>query len=158
MAKVDTIFIAIARRDGGVSIMNFVTKQHASGDGEGWSREPNATNINDEIAKSRIDAVSWKIITLDEVPADRTFRDAWTHDGKFRVDMPKAREIHKDNLRKQRAPLLIALDIEANKLITKPDAKKAIEIETEKQRLRDVTKRPEIEAARTPEELKAITV
>jgi hypothetical protein len=91
-----------------------------------------------------------------DVPADRTFRNAWTHDGTLvKVDMPKAREIHREHLRQMRAPLLQALDVEYQKADERGDQTEKQRIAANKQGLRDVTADPTIEAARTPEELKA---
>ena len=46
------------------------------------------------------------------VPADRTFRGAWSFNGDaVEVDMAAARDIHKDNLRAERKPRLEALDV-----------------------------------------------
>ena len=52
------------------------------------------------------------------VPSDRTFRGAWQFNGDVvEVDMTKAREIHKDNLRAERAPRLEALDVDYMKAL-----------------------------------------
>lgn len=47
-------------------------------------------------------ATNIRIADDTEVPADRTFRNAWTPD--LTVDMAKARELHKDTLRGLRSP------------------------------------------------------
>jgi hypothetical protein len=86
-----------------------------------------------------------------DLPQDRTFRD----DGKLDVDMPLAREIHKKRLRAMRAPLLTAADVEMLRAIETGDDAKRAEVATRKQALRDATSDPSIEAAETPEELKA---
>jgi hypothetical protein len=99
------------------------------------------------------DATDVRIIDKSEVPTDRTFRNAWR--GDLTVDMPKAREIHRDHLRQMRAPLLAALDVEYDKADERGDLIAKQEIAARKQALRDVTADPAIEAARTPEELKA---
>lgn len=88
--------------------------------------------------------VYW-IVDASEVPADRTFRDAWNAD--LTVDMALARDIHRDRLRAARAPVLAALDVEQLR---------GGDVEARKQALRDVTKDERIEAARTPEELLAV--
>jgi hypothetical protein len=99
------------------------------------------------------DATEVRIVSKGSVPADRDFRDAWTHRGAFGVDMPKAREIHREKLRRIRKPKMEALDVEALRSLT--DAAKLAQIEAQKQELRDATAYPAIEAAATPEELKA---
>lgn len=100
--------------------------------------------------------LSWKRTELGAFPADPTFRGAWTFAGDaIAVDMEKAVEIHKDALRKVRAPLLQALDIEMMAAWAKGDTKTWLEVEAKKQALRDVTDDPRIAEALTPEDLKA---
>lgn len=158
MAKIEIVKIAMTRLDGGVSIMSFVAKQFGSGEGPGWDRVPSEENINAEIIRSGVDCVSWRIVIDADIPADRYFRNAWKDDGKLAVDMPKAREIQKNVLRHARGPLLGALDIEAMRAVETNDSARLSEIAAQKQALRDVTDKPEIEAAQTPEALKAITI
>ena len=55
----------------------------------------------------------------------------------LKINIDKAKEIKKDMLRVERKPLLLALDIEVMKNIT--DSIKLVEIELEKQKLRDIT-------------------
>ena len=46
------------------------------------------------------------------VPTDRTFRGAWQYNGDaVEINMTKAKEIHKDNLRAERNERLAALDV-----------------------------------------------
>lgn len=71
----------------------------------------------------------------------------------IKVDIVKAQDITKDRLRSERKPLLESLDIQVMKNISNPV--KLAEIETEKQRLRDITKQVDLLA--TVEELKSIT-
>lgn len=91
------------------------------------------------------------------VPADRTFRGAWQFNGAaVEIDMAKARDIHRDNLRVERAPKLAALDVAYMKALETSGDTAAIA--AEKQALRDVTADARIEAAATPEALKALTL
>ena len=91
------------------------------------------------------------------VPADRTFRGAWQFSGNaVDIDMAAARDIHRDNLRAERKPLLEALDIEYMKALEADTG--TVNITAEKQKLRDVTADPRIDAAATPDELKALTL
>lgn len=55
----------------------------------------------------------------------------------LKINIDKAKEIKKDMLRVEREPLLLALDIEVMKNIS--DSIKLVEIELEKQKLRDIT-------------------
>lgn len=70
------------------------------------------------------------------------------------VNLNKAKDITKDKLRADRAPLLQALDVQFQRALeTGADT---AEIVAEKQRLRDITKLAD--AAKTTDELKAISV
>ena len=91
------------------------------------------------------------------VPADRTFRGAWQFSGSaVDIDMAAARDIHRDNLRQARKPLLDALDVDYMKALEQGGDTAAIA--AQKQVLRDVTADPRIDAAATPDELKALTL
>jgi len=91
------------------------------------------------------------------VPADRTFRGAWQFDGNaVEIDMTKARDIHRDNLRAERAPKLDKLDIEWFRAVEAGGDTAAIA--TAKRRLRNVTADSRIADAATPEALKALTL
>ncbi len=105
------------------------------------------------------------VTDLREMPAawrpldDRTFRDAWRLNGdKCSVDMVRARDCHRGNLRRQRGPLLQALDVEALRGVEKMDSKVVADVAARKQKLRDAPAHPDIEAAATPDELKALTI
>jgi len=72
------------------------------------------------------------------------------------TDMTKAREIKRDQLRAERRPLLEQLDVEFMRAVEAGDAEKQALIAERKQLLRDVTADPAIDAATTPDELKAV--
>jgi len=72
------------------------------------------------------------------------------------VDMTKAREIKRDQLRAERKPLLEQLDVEFMRAQEAGDTQKQALIADKKQSLRDVTADPAIDAATTPDELKAV--
>jgi hypothetical protein len=116
-------------------------------------------SIADELAKwsdDENDVVGVREISADEVPRDRSFRNAWTDDGSLSVDMDKAREIHRDNLRRLRAPLLTRLDVEYQRADEGGDGQRKRQVMAQKQALRDVTADPAIDAAQTPDELAAV--
>lgn len=73
------------------------------------------------------------------------------------VNMTKALDIKKDMVRRERAPLLAALDVEMMKAIESGNDAKKTEIAEKKQALRDATNDPVLTQATTPEELKAAT-
>jgi hypothetical protein len=72
------------------------------------------------------------------------------------VNMTKAREIKRDQLRAERKPLLEQLDVEFMRAQEAGDTQKQALIAEKKQSLRDVTDEPAIDAATTPNELKAV--
>lgn len=89
------------------------------------------------------------------VPTDRTFRGAWQFNGDaVEVDMAAARNIHKDNLRAERAPRLADLDVAYMKALEAGSG--AADIATQKQTLRDITDDSRIASASTPDALKAL--
>jgi hypothetical protein len=105
------------------------------------------------------DAANVSVVDEEEIPADRTFRDAWVHNGAAVVhDMPKAREIHKHHLRSARAPLLAALDVEYQRADEVGDVSWKADVSNRKRELRDVTKRPEIADASTIDDLKKVKI
>jgi len=73
------------------------------------------------------------------------------------VDMTKAREIKRDMIRAERKPLLEKLDVEYMRAQEAGDTTLQQEIAAKKQALRDATVDPVIDAATTPDELKAAT-
>jgi hypothetical protein len=73
------------------------------------------------------------------------------------VDMTKAREIKRDMIRAERNPLLEKLDVEYMRAQEVGDTALQQEIAAKKQALRDATVDPAIDAATTPDELKAAT-
>lgn len=113
--------------------------------------------IEEIVAKDVPAGVPFKIVDAADIPQDRTFRNAWADNGTISVDLSKAREIKRDQIRAQRAPLLTALDIEFMRASERGDNGAMAAIAARKQALRDATKDPAIEAAATPDELKAVT-
>lgn len=101
------------------------------------------------------DAIGVQVIDDALIPADRFFRGAWVADkAGIAIDMPKARDIHRDRMRAARAPKLAALDVEFQRVLE--DGKATTEVSAAKRALRDVTKHPGIDRAQTPEDLKLI--
>ena len=92
------------------------------------------------------------------LPTDRTFRNAWVFGDAdvVEVDMPTAQEIFKDNLRRERQPLLEALDVEYMKAMERGEDTTAIV--AQKVALRDITADARIASATTPEQLGAMDV
>lgn len=94
-----------------------------------------------------------------ETPNERTFREAWSFGGNpeagiISVDMGKARDIWRDKIRQARAGRLEALDAQFMKALETGADTSAIV--AQKQALRDAPADPAIDAATTPEQLKAV--
>jgi hypothetical protein len=151
-----TLRFAYTRPDGGISIVNAARKQDI---------EQRVGKLTDAQYRAHVrgrsippDATDVVELPADwSAPADRTFRDAWRlTSGKIEHDMAKAKAIHRDRLRAQRAPLLAALDVEYQRADEKGDTEKKQAIAKRKQALRDVTADPAIELADTPDALKAV--
>lgn len=108
-------------------------------------------------------AVSYREVTQEELDAlDRTYRGAWLDDAGLLVDQAKARELHRKILRRQREPLMQELDVAMLRAMEIEDAdarRQAVKaIAERKQRLRDAPSDPRIDAAKTTDDLKAISL
>jgi len=107
----------------------------------------------EKVAEKDVPAgVSFRIVDDDEVPIDRTFRNAWKDDNGIKVDISRAKDITKDRLRNERKPLLEAQDIAFQRALETGASTAAIV--SEKQRLRDITK--QVDGITSPDELKAL--
>jgi hypothetical protein len=93
--------------------------------------------IEELAAKVVPDGKAYKIVEDSAVSTDRTFRDAWENYEDITVSLPKAKEITKKRLRRERKPLLEEQDILFMRAVETSQDKS--EIVTEKQRLRDIT-------------------
>jgi hypothetical protein len=105
--------------------------------------------------------LTWKIVNTDNLPTDRTYRNAWECDFNegqkpIKHNMDKAKAIHVDRIRASRQPKLESLDIELMKAIGKNDSAKIAEIETARQKLRDLPETIDLSTATTIEGLKNI--
>ena len=96
------------------------------------------------------DATNVSIVAADDIPTDRTFRNALKHD--LTHDKQKCIDITNNRLRSERAPLLAELDVQVIRA-QETGAETALFI-AEKQRLRDITKLAN--PSMTLEELKAL--
>lgn len=143
--------IAISQPDGSLAIMQFVTKGHLDAVGTIFERDATDEAVAEEIAKAGLSPVSWRRIDAVDIPADRQFRAAWRDNGQIDIDMPTARDIHRDRLREMRAPRLRVLDIEYQRADEAGDDARKAEIAVLKQALRDVTTDPAIDMAETPD-------
>jgi hypothetical protein len=112
------------------------------------------------IMEKDVPSTAREALIIDDslIPADRTFRAAWTRDvGRLvSIDMSKAREIHRDRMRSARGPKLRELDVAYQRADEAGDIDQKRTIAAEKQTLRDITAHPDIDNAMTPDALKAI--
>jgi hypothetical protein len=151
--------IVIKRSDGGIAIMNLVGTAAEAALSPEQSDKIVAFEIGKWTADHRARVVAWREMPAEALPPDRYFRNAWTDETPERIvdiDMSKARKIHRNHLRRLRAPKLAALDIDYQRADEVGDTQLKQEIAKRKQALRDVTCDPAIETAQTPEELKVI--
>lgn len=96
-----------------------------------------------------------------ELPADRDYRNAWCvleNNRGFYIghDLEKAKDLHRAKLREARAPLLAAADVDFMRALEA--GADPSQIVASKKALREITADPAIAAARTIEELKAVTL
>lgn len=112
-----------------------------------------AISLNSVILKDVPNGVNYKIIEPLDLPEDEYFRDAWIFDDGVKVDLNKAKEIHKNIIRKVRSQLLEELDIQFQRALE--SGKDTSKIVSQKNSLRDATNNPSIEKAKTLEELKS---
>jgi hypothetical protein len=175
MRKPDVVTVAVSRVDGGVTVLRVIETEYDR-DGEVTRRVDVTPEYVDGLIAKYVAAdrpeierqwvggqmpVSWRFVPNDYVDenTDRYFRNAWKDTpgrGKPDVDMPKAREVHRQKLRRLRIPLMDVLDVEYQKADERGDQQGKRDIAGKKQALRDVTADPRIDAAQTPEELKAV--
>lgn len=122
-----------------------------------WEREPTDENIRDNLYNSFLDrpVVSWRRLSLGDIPQDRTYRNAWQDDG-FEIvhDMQKAKEVHRQNVRHSRVSAFAALDGEYIKASSQGES--TSDVEKKQRAWRDAPADPRIDAAKTVEDLTKI--
>ena len=113
-----------------------------------------------EIADKDVpDGVPYSIVEDSTIPTDQSFRDAWkgvgigTTGATITEDITKAKEIHKNNIRNTRKPLLSALDVDFQRALETSTDTSAIV--AKKQALRDAPAASGIATASNTTELKA---
>ncbi len=176
MPVIVTVKVAITQANDEVAIMSFVTigrgdvlpvgaewVDKAAGQ---WMREPKPETLEHEISRTAGLARPIKGYRLmgelegeqyEKGLADRTYRNAWRdRSGRIEVDMPAAREIHRERMRIARAAKLQELDGEWMRATGQGKKEEAEAVEAKRQTLRDALADPAIEAAETPEALRAI--
>ena len=153
----ETLRIALTCADGTLALMTFVTTEYRADGSIAWARLATRGTVDAEIARAsvsfdpeQVPVISWRFAEESEIPTDRTYRNAWRDTGTgVEHDMVHARELHRNLLREWRAPRLAALDLAYLQADEKKDESGKTLIAQEKQRLRDVTADPRIEAAQS---------
>jgi hypothetical protein len=111
-------------------------------------------SIEEIAAKDVPDGAPYEIVAVEDIPSDRTFRNAWVKgSGKVDVDLEKARAIGHDMRRSMRAEEFKPHDEVIAKQIPGVDAEAA---EAARQQIRGkyAVMQTEIDQAATPEEVK----
>lgn len=153
--------IALTFADGTLGVMYFVTTEYNADGSIRWERRATDDAIAAEVAKTAIPwpgkapIQAWERTTVDALPKDRTFRDAWRlrKGGRIEHDMDHVRAIHLVRLRRRRDARLAELDREWTRAHGQKNEAEVERVEAERQRLRDLpaTLAPALEAATTPE-------
>jgi hypothetical protein len=115
-------------------------------------------NSNPTLCEELGEVIEVAIIDQEDLNAfDRYFRNAWeVVDSKIDVSIPKAQEVHLNNLRKMRNEKLKELDVEFQKALETGDDTLRLEVVTKKQELRDMPENVDFTLAVTPEEIKDV--
>jgi hypothetical protein len=161
-------FISLTFNDGTIAIMQFVLNPRLPDGAElpGYDPKTGTRVASDEAITHEIErsafpdgkhVVKWRRIKPQDVPQDRSFRNAWRDSGQHIYhDMPSCREIHKQSIRARRAPLLQQLDVEYQRALEENNVGYRNQVIAKKRKLRDATDDSRIEAAVSPDELKLI--
>jgi hypothetical protein len=105
-------------------------------------------------AKDVPDGVTSYIVKHSDLPSDTDFQNAWVYkDGSVQVDLAKAKEVHREYIRRERKEKLAALDIEFQRALETGDTSAVV---AKKQVLRDATADSAITAATSLAELRAL--
>jgi hypothetical protein len=161
--KPEDIIISIILENNHVVIMHMITKEFGERGVVNWEKKGTKEEIEKEINRAKCmwdsPVKSWRIVKENEVPIDRTYRNAWKDTGKkIEHDMEKVKTIHMERQRYARIPLLDELDKKWMRATGQGKKDEADKIEIERQKLRDLpaTILPELEKAKTPEEVRGV--
>ncbi len=171
----DVVTVAATRADGGLTVSRFVTQEYRAPTTEdiaagittkvpnGRPKEitPEVVNKSYERREGNAAVVSWEFVPNDYLgeDTDRTFRTAWVHArGRKKPDhdIAKAREIVRVHLRTVRLAEFCRLDTQYAQADEAGDQDAKKEIGALRQKFRDVTEDPRIDAAQTVDELKEL--
>ena len=128
--------IIYTRPDGGLDVVHPVVNTHPVR--EDITEDEALQRAWDRLPAYAIDPI---IVEESAIPTDRSLRNAWKHigNGVVKQDLIKARELTKERLRRERAPLLAQLDIDYMRADELNDTAEKRKLATKKQQLRNVT-------------------
>lgn len=110
----------------------------------------------DTVGKPKPQPISYKVTTWDTIPTDRTYRNALQYNGALLYhDLEKAKDIHRDHIRKMRNLEMDQLDKDWMKATGQGNKKEADDVEAKRQEMRDAPAL-DLSSATTTEELKAL--
>ena len=150
--SVEQVKVIITRQDGGVTVLSIILD-----DGHGLHKDLTTELIQREVLRAEEEPIEWAVITDDDIPQDRTYRNAWKAErGTIVHDMDRARNIHLEKIRFSREGELFQLDKEWMKHMGRGNKKEADAIEAKRERLRNITDEiaPAVAAAIDIDELK----
>lgn len=159
------ITIAVTYANGQLGIMFMYLRRFDKEGKVSWDRDISDSEIEAEIAKAfntdanrdRLPVQKWRV--LDGAMQKTPYMGAWVDTGvAIEHDMPKARDIHRNILRRERAVAMADLDAAYMRADEQGDSGKKRAIAQKKQLLRDAPADPRIEAASTIDDLKVITL
>jgi len=167
--------VAIVFASGRVTVMSYTVRGRGSilpkgatwvdGADGWWERPATDENITRMFLRvlSRVEedgedivGATWRRIE-GPLPGRDDYRNSWYWNEQARavvVDMPRARELHRELLRQRRVIKLQELDVEAMRALSAGQS--VADIEARKQQLRDAPQDPRIDLSATVEDLKAI--
>lgn len=97
-------------------------------------------------------------IEHDEIPNPKYVSAFNLKNSQITIDMAKAKELRKEELRNQRTPKLAELDIQFMRAVEQGDTATQQAVGAKKQALRDITSSPAFDTATTLDQLEAIVL
>jgi hypothetical protein len=166
MKSPETTLISITCADDSIVLFSFVTVEYLTSGAPRWVREDSIEEIEKEITKStsswdkeKLPIKSWIKVNREDVPTDRTFRNALRHDGdKFHHCLVTAKNIKKAEIRREREALFLENDLKLRDAIIEnnvDDIQKYVKIRNS---LRNATSHPLIVNAKSINDLKDVSL
>lgn len=137
---------AIQRQDGSIAVMTLIDGIDIEGEINKWP----------QLEQDKV--LGWKEVSIDVLPSDRSFRDAWRMDiDKVIINLDAAKTIKMQQLRALRDEKLKFLDIVYMRADEQGDEASKITISEQKQALRDLPQTEKFANIVTVEQLKIYT-